>query len=409
MKRKTVEKFVKAAIAFVAICIALCTSVVLINAYDEPPLPEIERLKAQQLKSESEAKTGFKAFYYFLGLRAGAPGDDDEIESKGEDIWNQIKFLSIADQDRFKRENLQTAVWISPNFNFPKNTISYSHEWLANPALQEQFKKAVPNLKKYQHWIEYAAYDVPPSDNTPKTFFHPAASAPILILQGHRWLITDLARLAANGNWSEVQSWIRKENHFQKQLVKNGTLLQIVIAQTIIRDNQTFLVKEIEQNPKLRITPATLESFEFPTAQQLLTYALDTETLIFSQALEGFNSSEYFEYYFGDNGIWLRRSPIRMLLTPNQTLNQYYLFTREIIAKDCKEATAITNTNAPTTSCYGINKIIHPEWSIQWARNPLGRTLLKIVTSQVAGQSWMLRRKALEMQELFLKLQDKVK
>jgi hypothetical protein len=237
--------------------------------------------------------------------------------------------------------------------------------------------------------IEYADFTPPASQNP----FAPISNSPQLMLKGHKWMLLHHMELAAQGKWRKIEELTEKENIFQRSLLKNGSLLEIIIAHLILAENARFLKTEVGNNPKVRIREATVKSFDFPQPLELMSQALRHELYVSNYLMNELNVQDIYYssvlgFGFAAKNRWLSHIPKSWFMKPNQAVNKYYLFGRQLLSGECLER-----------KCFEIYKWSHPNWPTAWLSNPFGRLMMSILPAQVEGRYKSIEKRDKELRE----------
>lgn len=324
---------------------------------------------------------GTRAFYYFLGLRSG---DTMDPEGRGKEIWNSMTSVPMGHEGSSLAEILNSAVWPHPSFPL-SFTGPASQEWLKNQDWRDGLEKARSSLALYLRLLEYGEF-------TPLRPLNPFSmnTGAQLLLKGHRWLDIHRAELVAQGKWTEAERLVRLENRFQEKFFLHGYLLDSAVAHTILHDNSQFLKQETKANPRLKVSRETKESFQFPEPQRLMESALRNELRHYAGSIRAVPPSELAYMIFG-SPEWLRSLPLGITLQPNETVNRYMQFVREIRSIRCPDG---------SDECYPSMRWSAPTNPMVWFRNPMGRIMFRSYASNITRRMEKTYRRDGEIREV---------
>lgn len=258
------------------------------------------------------------------------------------------------------------------------------------PELREVLTRQDQAIKDYARLMEFT--DV-------ASGFSPTPERPLrgVTLVPHKMHYLFLLQLAAwreKGGGARVVDLIEASNRYLKHVMESGTLLERMIAVSLMKRNLEFLTQELDVQPSfhLQFTPELIQSFSTPAAHDILGGAMEDELRILA-ALVHSNSRERFAVNPDAADGWERLTlksqyalNRNLFLKPNQTLNDYYTLASESLATDC----AIVE-EGNESKCLPSWDHLQPKRPWQKVINPTGRYLVRIM-----GAGYLQRKRKLQ-------------
>ena len=344
------------------------------NAFDEPLRPEVTAILEERAPV---SENGAKAFYFLLGLDAGAK----DPEAQGKELWERDFAQGLLKPWSIPSPPPEAS--LKSNTGLPTNLDAETLEAL---------KQARPYLDQYLRLLQFGELSNLPSPNP----FGPAQSRASLLLTAHRWLSLHLQTLAAEGKWSEAEKLVRLENAFQSGFFSHTPVLQLMISHLILRENAQFLESELKAHPTWKLSPTTLATFKRPPPQDWIAQGLDQELRIFAKVSERFASGFPVALNAEEGPLFaLQKVPYYFVFKTKQTVNRYYDFITEL-------------KQNPTQTAEVAAAWTQPAWPWQWLLNPFGRNLMRLFTVNITHRYETLLRFESELKERLSRLESRV-
>jgi hypothetical protein len=358
---------------------ALVVIYVAANSVDETLEPGAAAILQEQVPVSDQ---GTKAFYYLLGIRAG---DLKDPEVTGRDLWAKAAALPESDEGAFFHSKLQDR-WTSIPFVQHPHEVE-STQWKTRKEVRDAFPKAEPEVQQYIRLLEYG--EISPLHT--RDLYTSASVSPQMMLKGSKWMHVYLGKLVNEKKWKEAERLVRLEANFQKSFWQNQTLLSLMVGTVIMQADARFLDGEKKQDPKLKISPETVSALKMPNPKLLIHESLKSEFRYFAAAMPMIMGHGTNDWLPLESPAFLKRTPVRWVLLPNEAINKYYQFTKEADEKICED-------------CYSSLQWSNPKYIWEYLRNPLGRKIMWIFTIQLNKRYEALEIKHKEIQDIVRRL-----
>jgi hypothetical protein len=356
--------------------IAVFLMLVASNAVDETLSSKAEALIRQVYPT---TERGTKAFYYFLGLRAG---DSKDPEARGRELWQAGLNVPVDKEVEFFGQNIHDRHWPSFNLHPAPKDVPLSKDWKARPELRAELAKNQFAVDEYIHLLEYG--EMSPLES--RYLIGRATGSPMMMLAGHRWLRVYFGKLAAENKWKELQRLVQLENRFQSSFLVHHTLLTVMIAEIAIHDNLMML--SLEKQP---VSGETVASFNHSKSEVMIANALDSELRHYASSMKLISAGDFAKAYFNEP-LFLNYIPLRLFFLPNESINQYAVL---------DEARSRKYRDVEKYQTYAW---ANPKWPWQWLHNPLGRRSWWIFTTSMEPRFRVLEKREAEDAELLAHL-----
>ncbi len=353
--RKCLARILGGALALVAL-VFLAT--VMINAFDEPLLPEVQNLIEKQTLPTDRQK---KAYFFVLGLFAGEKLDP---EKKGAELWEH------RDEPHFWEKLGKTSPWPRESVNCgPHNlcTVAVLNE---KPELSKVLAENHQALLNYEHLIQYEEGTSLFKGNE-ENFVSRIHGFPYSM---HRLFLLQLADWLRLGQRERVWKDLISSNRFMQSFYQGSLLIEGSIAAVNVNENARFLQSELLRDPQLRVPRELVDSFQAIDARAFVLDALQEEIKVVSRVARSAKWS-YFELSSVGKEeekpfLLMDFIPIRFFFKPNETLNHYYLRTIQLIDAPCDDVSKCSSASVQ-------EKFL---WPWDYLVNPFGRSLIAVIS-----------------------------
>ncbi len=332
----------------------------LLNSFDEPLLPEVKAIVEKESPLTEQQR---KSYFFMLGLYAG---DEKDPEKRGMELWNQRQKADVW-KGLEKREP-----WTRDSVACGEKEACSVEVLHHHPEFKQILEKNRKTAAQYTHLMEYGAGTnyFREELRTPLTSFlgHPLSS------EMHKLFLLQLAEWLERGEKDKVWKNLELSNRFMQGFYQESFLIEGMLATHFMTMNADFLQAEIKRNPRTVIPRSLYESFLPLKAESLLSESVKQETravymvtreLKLSQTGVGSRSEDVF-----DNPARLfDLIPVKILLRPNETVNQYYSLMKNHFGSDCGNA---------IEKCLAQMTWFKNKWPWDYLINPVGKGLLPI-------------------------------
>jgi hypothetical protein len=266
------------------------------------------------------------------------------------------------------------------------------------PELRELLTQNDQAIKDYARLMEFG--DI--ASGFSPTPENPLEDVMLVPYKMHSLFLLQLAAWREKGGGMRVVDLIESSNHYLKHVMESGTLLERMIAVTLMKRNSEFLAQELEVQPTFRkqFTPELIQSFSTPSVHDILSGAMEDELRLLAAFVRS-NSRDRFDLDLSVADWWEaftlkneRAWNLNLFLRPNQTINDYYTVASESLATDC---TIVEEENE--SKCLPSWAKLRPKWPWQKAINPTGRYFVRIVGAGYVHRKQKLQKSIAEIYE----------
>lgn len=334
-----------------AVVITLALALVgagLVNAYDPPLRPEVERLLAAPATVSDQAR---RAYFFVLGVTAG---EKTSPEAAGAALWEKRA------QPGFWAPLVAARPWSAQgDFHDCRPDDACTVASLArDPHLTDALSANADLVRSYTKLMEYgegATLEDAPVSGLPST--------------GHALFLLQLAQWQRQGGQARVLDVLASSNAFMQSYLRRGNLFERMIAALRLRDNRRFA-----RALKVSLPDELERSFaSAPATAAVLEGAAEVDLRYADALLRGRGRAD---------GETMRDYLVRRFLArPNETVNLYYEALQQLMASDCPPQMEIT-------LCLPMLRFSPAAFFV----NPVGKQLVRQMAESLHGYRPKMRQ-----------------